>query len=118
MAGIGYFNEVFNIFHDGYEDWAQAVCGSKDEWFANPEWAVPIKKLEAEYFTPLIAFRSYTLRISLNSTGTSSFTLKSQILDKEHICCEIISAHVFMHKESRRSMAIPAEIQARLKSTP
>lgn len=115
MAGIGYFNEVFNVFHDGYEEWAQAVCGSKKEWFANPEWAVPIKKIESEYFRPLIAFENYTLKISVASVGTSSFNLKSEISIEGQICCEILSTHVFMSKQNFKSLPIPQAYLEKLK---
>jgi 1,4-dihydroxy-2-naphthoyl-CoA hydrolase len=115
MAGIGYFNEVFNIFHDGYEEWAEELCGSKSTWFGNPEWAVPIKKIECEYSLPLIAFEKYSLRISVSSVGTSSSTLKSQIFKQQIVCCEIVSTHVFMNKKTLQSFPIPEDYLLKLK---
>jgi acyl-CoA thioesterase FadM len=116
MAGIGYFNEVFNIFHDGYEEWAEALCGDKKLWFGNPEWAVPIKKVESEYFRPLMAFENYTLQIAVSSLGTSSFTLKSRILKEGQVCCEMVSTHVFMSKQSFKSLPIPEAFVEKLKN--
>jgi len=116
MAGIGYFNEVFNIFHDGYEEWAERVCGNKKDWFRNAEWAVPIKKVEAEYFRPLMAFETYNLKITVSTTGNSSFTLKSTISKDDKPCCEIITTHVFMSKKNFSSILMPPEIAARLKN--
>lgn len=114
MAGIGYFAEVFNIFHDAYEGWAEQVCGSKSLWFSNPEWAVPIKKIDTEYFSPLMAFQSYNLKISVTNVGTSSFSLKTEFFNEGRLCCQIDSTHVFMSKQNFKSLPIPAEILARL----
>ena len=116
MAGIGYFNEVFNIFHDGYEEWAEKLCGSKSTWFNNSEWAVPVKKIESEYFLPLMAFEKYALRISVSSVGTTSFTLQSQILKEQNVCCEIMSTHVFMNKTTHKSLPIPNDFLVKLKN--
>ncbi len=116
MIGIGYFNEVFNLFHDSYEDWAELVCGSKSEWFGNPDWAVPIKKIESEYMRPLMAFETYKVQIETTQVGSSSFTLKCQILKGDQPCCVIQSTHVFMSKKTFKSVPIPEKIAEKLKS--
>jgi len=110
MAGIGYFTQPLDIFHDAYEDWAKSLCGSKNKWFNNEEWAVPLKKIECEYFRPLQAFKKYLLRISVDAIGQSSFTLKTEIIRDATVCCLITTSHVFMSRTTFKATDIPFDI--------
>lgn len=111
MAGIAYFNEAFNIFHDAYEAWVGTHSEKKD-WFQNPEWAVPLVKVACDYKAPLQPFHNYTVRISLAAKSTSTFQLKTEILNAQTICAEISTTHVFMDKSTKKSMPIPPAIAA------
>lgn len=114
MVGIAYFNEVFNIFHDGYEEWAEKVIGSKRGWFDDSEWAVPLKKVEAEYNLPLLPFETYTLKIEVETVGTSSFQLKSEIRRDSKVCCALTTTHVFMGRSTHKAIPIPALVADKL----
>ncbi len=117
MIGIAYFNEVFNIFHDGYEEWAEKVIGSKRSWFDHPEWAVPLKKAEAEYNVPLMPFETYTLKIDVASVGSSSFQLKSEIRKNATVCCALTTTHVFMGRSTHKAIPIPSPVTEKLSAT-
>lgn len=112
MAGIAYFNEVFNIFHDTYEAWVALNFESKSYWFQNPEWAVPLKNVQCDYKAPLLPFENYNVRITLAEISNSSFRLKTEILNESLVCAEITTTHVFMDKKSLRSKPIPEPIAA------
>lgn len=110
MAGIVYFNEPLNIFHDTYEQWVTDRIGTPQNWFGNPEWAVPIKKIETEYMRPLLAFESYTAHLSVTAVGNSSFSLKTEIKKGTDLCVSVMSTHVFMSKKTFKAIPIPEEI--------
>lgn len=112
-AGVLFFNETFNIFHDVYEGWAESVLGSKKDWFENSEWAVPIKKVSGDFRRPLIAFEPCEVQISLKSVGETSFQLETEIKQKGSVCCTIESVHVFINKQTRTPLGIPAAIRAK-----
>lgn len=116
MAGITYFNEVFNLFHDAYEAWVEVHFGSKKEWFNHPEWAVPLKNVSCDYKAPLVPFETYTLKIHLDEIGNSTFRLKTEIVKDSLACAELLTTHIFLDKKTKRSTHIPANILAALKA--
>lgn len=113
-AGVLFFNETFNIFHDVYEGWAEAVIGSKKEWFENSEWAVPIKKISGDFRRPLVAFDPCEVQITLKSMGETSFQLETELKQKGSVSCTIESVHVFINKQTRTPLGVPAAIRAKL----
>lgn len=112
MAGIVYFNQVFNIFHDVYESWVQHIFKSKKMWFSNPEWAVPIKNVQCDYKAPLLPFEEYTVKIVLTDIGTTTFRLKTEILNNSTVCAELSTVHIFLDKKTKTAMPIPKDILA------
>jgi acyl-CoA thioesterase FadM len=115
MAGIAYFNQAFNIFHDQYEEFVHAKIGPKKDWFANPEWVVPIRHIESDYLRPLMAFETYDLTIEVVHTGDSSFRLETVFKKNDTEHCKISSTHVFIDKKTFKPRSIPAEILNKLK---
>ncbi|MCC6137879.1 MAG: acyl-CoA thioesterase [Bdellovibrionaceae bacterium] len=114
MAGITYFNEVFNLFHDAYEAWVESNFGSKKEWFNHPEWAVPLKNVSCDYKAPLMPFETYNLKITLDEVGTTTFRLKTEILKDSTVCAELSTTHIFLDKKTKRSTPIPQIILNKL----
>lgn len=115
MAGITYFNEVFNIFHDVYEAWVEKNFESKKAWFNHPEWAVPVKNVSCDYRAPLMPFDFYTVKIELAEVGTTSFKLKTEIKKENTVCAELFTAHVFLNKKTKSAMEIPVQVKEILK---
>lgn len=115
MAGITYFNEVFNIFHDTYEQWVKHHFGSLENWFAHPDWAVPLRQVHCDYQAPLLPFKNYTVRIELVDIGTSTFRLKTEILNSTQSCATLSTTHIFLDKKTKKSMPIPDSILKQLK---
>lgn len=110
MAGIAYFNEVFNIFHDSYEAWVSENFKNTRNWFQNLEWAVPLIHVSCDYKAPLVPFQNYSVRISLANKTTSTFQLKTEITTAQMVCAEVSTTHVFMDKKTKKSIPIPQEI--------
>lgn len=115
MAGICYFNQAFNIFHDQYEEFVQSQIGPKMEWFNNPEWVVPIRHIESEYLKPLMAFETYDVTITLGETRSTSFKLETVIEKNGAAHCKITSSHVFVDKKTFKPRPIPENLAAKFK---
>lgn len=114
MAGIAYFNEVFNVFHDTYELWVESLMGSTQDWFCNADWAVPLKSVHCDYHAPLEPFKNYKLTIELENIGNTTFRLKSVIKSETHDCATLSTTHIFMNKKTKTAMEIPSEIKTKL----
>lgn len=110
MAGIAYFNEAFNIFHDSYEAWVGENFKNTQNWFQNSDWAVPLINVSCDYKAPLVPFQNYSVRISLANKTTSTFQLKTEITTAQMVCAEVSTTHVFMDKKTKKSIPIPQEI--------
>lgn len=113
-AGLLFFNEALTLFHDAYEEWVEQIYGSKKNWFQNEAWAVPIKKVSADYRRPLMAFDPCEARISIKSVGETSFQLETELVQNNSVCCTIESIHVFLNKEKRVAQGIPESIREKL----
>ncbi len=110
MAGVAYFNEAFNVFHDAYEAWVERNFGEKKQWFQHPEWAVPLRAVSCDYKAPLLPFENYTIRISIGDISNSTFSLKSSITKGDTVCADISTTHIFLNKNTKRAMPIPERI--------
>lgn len=113
-AGLLFFSEAFHLFHDAYEDWVETFWGDKKNWFENEVWAVPIKKVSADYRRPIKAFDPCEVHIRVKSVGETSFQLETEVSQKNSLCCTIESVHVFLNKSSRSPQGIPADIRKKL----
>jgi 1,4-dihydroxy-2-naphthoyl-CoA hydrolase len=113
-AGLLFFNEAFTLFHDAYEEWVDALYGSKKNWFQNEAWAVPLKKINADFRRPLMAFEPCEARIVVKMVGDTSFQLITELFQNNSACCTIESVHVFVDKEKRIAQGIPESIREKL----
>jgi 1,4-dihydroxy-2-naphthoyl-CoA hydrolase len=116
MAGVTYFNEVFNIFHDVYENWVGHIFADKKKWFANEEWVVPLRSVACDYRHPLQPFQSYIVRMTLNEIGKSSFQLSTEIASEKSVHAIITTAHVFVNKATGRSQEIPVALKTKMEN--
>lgn len=116
LVGISYFNEIFNFFHDAYEDFIDQRVMSKHKWFNNKDWGVPLKKVEAEYLRPLMPFEDYDVEIEVKAVGLSSFSLETLFLKDGALCAKTQTVHVFVSHSTRKSLEIPGDIAEILKN--
>lgn len=116
LAGVLYFNEINNIFHDAYEDYVEAHLGDPKEWFQNKEWAVPLKKVDTEFHGPLFAFQIYNVELQLVGLGTSSLEFLTKIQQSDRLLATVKSHHVFMNLKTRSSQEIPKHYRKKLEA--
>ncbi len=113
-AGVLFFARAGDLFHRTYEAFVQEMGFSWQNWFQNPEWAVPLKKFDIEYFRPVYAGQKYVSKLLVQQMGESSFALHTRIFHGEDIYFQIHSLHVFVDKKSSQKRATPSEVKSAL----
>lgn len=113
-AGVLFFGNAFILVHQAFEHFVlhQLVC-PWNLWFQNPEWIVPIRHAEAQYFLSIQAGQECQIELAVSSLSNSSFTLSSSI-QQNGLCCSIKTVHVFCHRETKQKMPIPSALQSSL----
>lgn len=113
-AGILFFGHAFTLAHQAYEHFVmEKLEVSWKGWFENPDWIVPIKHTEADYFSPLKAGENCQIDLQVAAMSTSSFTLTATLKQKLP-CCQVKTVHVFCERSSQKKIPIPGDIQTRL----
>lgn len=116
-AGIVFFGHVFALAHEVYEKFVQEKLHiSWDRWFNHPEWVIPIKQTQAEYFAPLFAGQKYFVSLSIQQVTSSSFTLSYHFQKEKLLHCRIETLHVFCNRKLKVKQPIPTEINEAMQS--
>lgn len=107
-AGILFFSHVFTLFHQAFEQFVLDQMQSPwPFWFQNPDWVVPIKHAEAQYFYPLQAGQHCQIELSVTSVSTSSFVMTT-FFHQIQLCSTVKTVHVFCDRLNKEKIAIPA----------
>ena len=113
-AGILFFARIFEITHDLYEEWIHQIDISYQDWFQSKDWAIPIRRCEANYLKPMFAGQTYEIQLQAERLGKTSFTLKWIYKKEEKVHCEVLTTHVFLNKKTQQSMKIPDKFRKNL----
>ncbi|MEW5983867.1 MAG: thioesterase family protein [Acidobacteriota bacterium] len=118
FRGILFFGRILQLAHEVYEDFVVSALGvTWDEYFAAPDWLVPIKHAEATFHRPLRPGRPFVAEVGVGRLSESSFDLVTRFLDtgdpSPHLCAETRTVHVFVDGRFQKT-PIPATIRARL----
>lgn len=118
-AGISFFANVYRWHHQAYETFVTQHLGFEYSfWFQNPEFGIPLRRSEAEYYTPIFPGSSIEIYIRVSKLGTTSFTLESEIhsihdpgVSHQNLCAKILTQHVFINLKSKSKIDIPPHIR-------
>jgi 1,4-dihydroxy-2-naphthoyl-CoA hydrolase len=112
--GIMYFARLFELAHEALEEFIAQSAVGWNFWFKNPEFAVPIRHVDAEYAIPVRAGKIYVGRLSVERWGTTSMTFSFAIFEVGtfKLCCVAHTTHVFVSIRSFESIPIPGPIAA------
>jgi acyl-CoA thioesterase FadM len=114
-AGIAFYGTAFELAHDALEEFVlSALQISKVDWFGNTNWIVPIKKTECTFLSPMKPFLQIDIFVKVESIGESSFCLNYKIMNKESLCAEVKTIHVFCDKINFSKINIPPQIKTKL----
>ena len=107
-GGIMFFPNYFRLSERAFElalvedgvDWR--------EWFDHPQWAVPLRHVEAEYRRPLTPGQFCRVDQCVARLGQTSVTLNSDFFDQAgNPCATVTTTHVFIDRKTMKSRPIP-----------
>lgn len=113
-AGILFFGRFFALAHDAFEEWLLMMGFSWGAWFQNPDWLVPLRHVEADYFKPLRGGEEYEIEVSLVELKESSFQARFRFFQGEALHAELRHFHVFVDPRFGGKIPIPGEVRRKL----
>jgi YbgC/YbaW family acyl-CoA thioester hydrolase len=107
-AGIMLFANYIKLTERAWEFVLKKKGESWQEWYAHPEWGIPIKHIDAEYRRPLKPGQLSTIQVGVVHLGESSFALQYEFYDeaKNH-CASIKVTRVFVSIKEMKKRPIP-----------
>lgn len=115
--GIVFFGNYFRLAHRAFEDFMPALGIPWHEWFANPNWGVPLKHVECDYIRPLVPGMNISITINVESLGDSSAHFLYVVKDEAgEVCAKLKTSHVFVTrpKGAMKKLRVPDDIRKRL----
>lgn len=114
-GGIVFFGNYFRIAHRALEAYVPSIGIPWPDWFSGKLALVPLRHAGAEYFHPLFAGETYTVKIQVAHLGTSSVTFSYEIFNgKDQLTTKLTTTHVFINRETKQKFPIPPELKGKL----
>ena len=115
-AGVVFFSNLFVIAHDAYESFLESHLPLSDV-LSGGEYIIPIVHVEADYLLPLALSEKISVELSLEQTGTSSFSLSYVIKNsKMETAARLKTIHTVQLKDDRKIISIPGPIRDALET--
>lgn len=111
-AGILFFARIFDLAHEAYEEWVRHCGFSPAEWFAHPEWAVPLRHCQAEYLQPMRLAQTFSVSAQILKIGDRSFQMEWSFEQAGFLFAKVQTGHVFISKSSGKPIPLPVPASA------
>lgn len=113
-AGRVYFNQVFTLAHECYEQFLDEVY-PLDALLATGDVFLPIVHAEADYYQPLKVAQPIVITMNLDKLGHSSFHLRFEITSDQDTPAAIVkTSHVCVDRETQRPIPVPEALRQAL----
>lgn len=110
--GIVFFGNYFRLAHRALEGFLPQLGLSWRDWFANPEFGVPLRHVEADYLQPLRPGQDYTVAIEVAELGESSVHFVYEFRGSDgQILARVGTVHVFASRADFKKRSIPADFR-------
>lgn len=111
-AGVLFYGHIFTLAHQTFERFiVEHLNLSWQSWFNHPEWIVPIKQTQATYYQPILAGLSCSIHLHVQEMRTTSFQVDYQFFQREALCCQAQTVHVFCDRATKKKREIPDSIR-------
>ncbi len=107
-AGVVYFANIVSICHVAYE--ASLLESNIDLklFVTNPEFAVPITHVSADFFRPLFCGNLIKIELTPQSIDKYRFEIKYQLLTNErHLVATATTKHIAIEPATRKRQELP-----------
>jgi 1,4-dihydroxy-2-naphthoyl-CoA hydrolase len=110
-AGVVYFASIISICHVAYEASLTAANIDLKLLVNNPDFAVPIAHVSADFFKPLYCGDRVVIQLTPSSIDSCRFEIKYLLSSPESlIIATIITKHVIISPQTRRRQELPASL--------
>jgi 1,4-dihydroxy-2-naphthoyl-CoA hydrolase len=116
-AGVGYFASIVSICHVAYEASLIETGIDLKLFVSNPEFAVPITHVAADFLRPLYCGDRVTISLTPQEIDRGKFEINYQILaiDPQSVDLQILAAtattkHVVIDPQTRKRQDAPGSI--------
>lgn len=115
-AGVVFFSNLFVIAHDTYESFLESHL-PLNAILSDGEYIIPIVHAEADCLLPLALSEKISVELSLEQTGSSSFSLGYVIRNSEmKTAARLKTIHTVQLKEDRKTVPIPDPVRNALEA--
>jgi acyl-CoA thioesterase FadM len=116
-AGIVFFGNYPSLAHRVLEALLPAIGIPWREWFANPDFGVPLRHLDVHYLGSLRVGQTYQLRAQVLRVGRTSVDfLVGFWSENNKVCAFVHTTHVFVTMEPLAKTAIPSGLADKLRA--
>ncbi len=118
-AGVVYFASILSICHVAYEASLVAVGIDLKSFVSNPEFAVPITHVSADFLRPLYCGDRLVIELTPARLDDEKFEVRYQILTTNEVCdleprsqvaATATTKHVVINPQLRKRQELPGVI--------
>lgn len=112
--GIVFFGNYFRLAHRALEQFLPQTGIAWRDWFQNPEVAIPLRHVEADYAAPLRPGEVLQIVVEVSQLRENSVEFTYRMFSEKNTEREIAIArtvHVFVDRKTFTKIAIPPVIR-------
>lgn len=115
-AGILFFAHQLELMHDAYEAMFETAGFGFYQMLNHEEFFLPIVHAEADYKSPLFVGDLVEIRVSVESIGSTSFTLSYVLLKPDQsVVGTGKTVHVSIDKAKRTKITLPPALREKIR---
>jgi 1,4-dihydroxy-2-naphthoyl-CoA hydrolase len=109
-AGVVYFASILSICHVAYEASLIAADIELKSFVNNPEFAVPIAHVTADFLRPMYCGDRIKIELTPTRIDESKFEIAYRILIDEKVAATVTTRHVAIDPQLRKRRELPDSI--------
>jgi 1,4-dihydroxy-2-naphthoyl-CoA hydrolase len=116
-AGVAYFASIVSLCHVAYEASLIETGIDLKLFVSNPEFAVPIAHVAADFLRPLYCGDRVSIAVTPQEIDRGKFEIKYQIsirdsiaTDRQNVAATVTTRHVVIDPQTRKRQDLPTAI--------
>jgi 1,4-dihydroxy-2-naphthoyl-CoA hydrolase len=109
-AGVVYFASILSICHVAYEASLVAAKIELKSFVNNPEFAIPIAHVSADFLKPLYCGDRIEIQLTPTRIDDFKFEIAYRILISDRVAVTAMTRHVAIDPQLRKRRDLPASI--------
>ena len=109
-GGIVFFANFFKVAHFAYEQFFESL-NLRRNYFLDEEYIIPIVNSSADFKFPAKFGDTIVCGVYVEQIGTTSFSLKYDLIVNDRISAEVKTTHVFVKKADFKKTDLPKDLK-------